>query len=93
MFIFNLLQLNTTATDLFYFLIMRDIKVLYKQTILGFLWAIIRPVFTMIIFSIIFGKLVKVSSDGVPYPVFSYVALLPWTYFSTALTASTQSLI
>lgn len=79
--------------DLFYFLVWRDIKVLYKQTILGFGWAIIRPVFSMIVFSIVFGRLAKVPSDGVPYPIFSYVALLPWTYFSTAVTKSTQSLI
>lgn len=79
--------------DLFYFLVWRDIKVLYKQTILGFAWAIIRPVTSMIIFSVIFGGLAKVPSDGVPYPIFTYVALLPWTYFSTAMTASTDSLI
>lgn len=79
--------------DLFFFLVWRDIKVLYKQTVLGFLWAIIRPVFSMIIFSIVFGGLAKVPSDGVPYPIFSYAALLPWTYFSTSLNNSTQSLI
>lgn len=79
--------------DLFYFLVWRDIKVLYKQTILGFSWAIIRPVFSMIIFSIVFGRLAKVPSDGVPYPVFSYAALLPWTYFSRSLNQSTQGLI
>jgi len=79
--------------DLFYFLVWRDIKVLYKQTVLGFGWAIIRPVFSMIVFSIVFGKLAKVPSDGVPYPIFSYVALLPWTYFSTSMSKSTQSLI
>ena len=79
--------------DLFYFLVWRDIKVLYKQTILGFAWAIIRPVLAMIVFSIVFGRLAQVPSDGVPYPIFSYVALLPWTYFSTAMTSSTQSLI
>ena len=74
-------------------MIKREITVLYKQTILGFLWAIIRPVFTMIIFSVVFGNLAKIPSDGIPYPVFSYVALVPWTYFSTALTKSSQSLI
>jgi len=79
--------------DLLYFLVLRDVKVLYKQSILGFAWAIIRPVFSMVIFSIIFGKLANVPSDGVPYPIFSYAALLPWTYFSTSLTFSTQSLI
>lgn len=79
--------------DLFFFLVWRDIKVLYKQTVLGFLWAVIRPVFSMIVFSVVFGRLAKVPSDGVPYPIFAYVALIPWTYFSTALAGSTQSLI
>lgn len=79
--------------DLFYFLVWRDIKVLYKQTILGFSWAIIRPVFSMIIFSVVFGGLAQVPSDGIPYPLFSYTALLPWTYFSTALSGSISSLI
>lgn len=79
--------------DLFYFLIARDIKVLYKQTVLGFGWAIIRPVVSMIIFTIIFGGLAGVSSDGVPYAVFNYVALVPWLYFSTALTAAALSLV
>ncbi len=79
--------------DLFYFLVLRDIKALYKQTVLGFAWAIIRPVFSMIVFSVVFGGLAKVPSDGIPYPIFSYAALVPWTYFSTAMTSSTQSLI
>lgn len=79
--------------DLFYLLVLRDIKVLYKQTVLGFSWAIIRPVFSMIVFSVVFGGLAKVPSDGIPYPVFVYAALVPWTYFSTAMTFSTRSLI
>lgn len=79
--------------DLFYFLVLREIKVLYKQTVLGFAWAIIRPVFAMIVFSIVFGGLAKMPSDGIPYPVFSYVALVPWTYFSMTMTKSTESLI
>lgn len=79
--------------DLFYFLVLRDIKALYKQTVLGFAWAIIRPVFSMIVFSVVFGGLAKVPSDGIPYPIFSYVALVPWTYFSAAMTGSTSSLI
>lgn len=79
--------------DLFYFLVLRDIKVLYKQTILGFAWAIIRPVFSMVVFTIIFGNIAQVDSDGVPYALFSYVALVPWTYFAAALTGSTESLI
>jgi len=74
-------------------MVKRTIIIQYKQTILGFTWAIIRPVFSMIVFSVIFGGLAKIPSDGIPYPVFSYVALVPWTYFSTAMTRSTQSLI
>ncbi len=79
--------------DLLYFLVLRDIKVLYKQTVLGFAWAVIRPFFSMIVFSIVFGKLAHVSSDGAPYPIFSYAALVPWTYFSTAIAKSNQSLV
>lgn len=79
--------------DLFYFLIWRDVKILYKQTILGFTWAIIRPVFSMIVFSVVFGKLANVPSDGVPYPIFSFSALVPWTYFSSAMVDSNNSLI
>jgi lipopolysaccharide transport system permease protein len=79
--------------DLFYFLVWRDVKVLYKQTVLGFSWAIIRPFFSMIVFSVVFGRLAQIPSDGIPYPLFSYAALVPWTYFSTAITSSTQSLI
>ncbi len=79
--------------DLFKFLVIRDIKIKYKQTVLGFGWAIIQPFFTMIVFSIVFGRLAKVPSDGIPYPLFSYTALVPWTYFSMALTGSTSSLI
>jgi lipopolysaccharide transport system permease protein len=79
--------------DLFYFLVVRDIQVLYKQTVLGFAWAVIRPVFSMIIFTIIFGNLAAVSSDGVPYAIFNYVALVPWLYFSTSFSASALSLV
>ena len=79
--------------DLLYFLSKREITILYKQTILGFSWAIIRPFFSMIIFSLIFGNLASILSDGIPYPIFSYVALVPWTYFSIAMTKSTQSLV
>jgi len=79
--------------ELFYFLTKRDIKVRYKQTILGGLWAIIQPVFTMIVFTFFFGKLAKVPSDGIPYPIFVYAGLLPWTYFANALTASGNSLV
>ena len=79
--------------DFMYFLIRRDVLAVYKQTILGFTWAIIRPVFSMIVFSVVFGELAKVPSDGIPYPIFSYTALIPWIYFSTAMTKSTGSLI
>ncbi len=79
--------------DLLYFLVHKEVTILYKQTILGFSWAIIRPFFTMVIFSIIFGNLAKVPSDGIPYPLFSYIALVPWTYFSTAMTKSSLSLV
>ena len=79
--------------DLLFFLVLRNIKVLYKQTVLGFTWAIIRPVFSMIVFSVIFGRFVQLPSDGIPYPVFTYAALVPWTYFSTAMINSSQSLI
>lgn len=79
--------------DLLYFMVLREVRVLYKQTILGFSWAIIRPVFSMIVFSVVFGRLAGVSSDGIPYPLFSYTALVPWIYFSTAVAASTQSLV
>lgn len=79
--------------DLFFFLVWRDVKVLYQQTVLGFGWAVLRPVFSMIIFTMIFGRMANMPSDGVPYPLFSYVALVPWMYFQTALTQSTTSLI
>lgn len=79
--------------DLFIYFVRRDIKSLYAQTILGFSWAIIRPVFSMLVFTIVFGRLANVPSDGAPYAVFSYTALLPWTYFSTALTGATTSLV
>ena len=74
-------------------LTMRDIKVRYKQTVLGAGWAIIRPFLTMVIFSVVFGQLAKMPSDGYPYPVFVYAALLPWTFFAAAISTSGQSLI
>ncbi len=79
--------------DLLYFWVLREIKILYKQTVLGFTWALIRPVASMVVFTVIFGNMAKVPSDGIPYPIFSYAALMPWTYFSQSLTKSTQSLI
>lgn len=79
--------------ELLYFLVWRDIKVRYKQTVLGVAWAILQPFMTMIVFSIFFGRLAKVPSDGIPYPVFAYCALLPWQLFANALTASGNSLV
>ena len=79
--------------DLFYFLVWRDIKALYAQTIMGFSWAIIQPMFQIVIFTIIFGKIAKLSTDGLPYILFASVALIPWTYISQAMTQSSQSLI
>ena len=75
------------------FFIWRDLKVRYKQTILGASWAIIQPLFTMVVFSLFFGRLAGVPSDGVPYPIFSYAALVPWTYFANAVTQSSNSLV
>lgn len=79
--------------ELIFFLIWRDIKVRYKQTALGAAWAIIQPFFTMVVFTIFFGRLAKVPSDNVPYPIFSYTALLPWGMFTKALTDAGRSLI
>lgn len=79
--------------ELLYFLIWRDVKVRYKQTVLGAAWAIIQPFSTMILFSIVFGGLVKVPSDGIPYPIFSYTGLLPWTFFANGLTLASNSLV
>ena len=79
--------------ELLYFLIWRDIKIRYKQTVLGAAWAVIQPFFTMIVFSLFFGRLAKVPSDGLPYPVFSYAALLPWIFFSNGLQQASNSLI
>jgi lipopolysaccharide transport system permease protein len=79
--------------ELLYFLTWRDIKVRYKQTVLGAAWAIIQPLFTMIVFTLFFGRLAKIPSDGIPYPIFCYAALVPWTFFSYGLTQSANSLI
>src|SRR4030081_1768640 len=79
--------------ELLYFLTWRDIKVRYKQTALGAAWAIIQPVFMMLVFSLFFGRLAKVPSDGIPYPIFAYCALLPWQLFAHALTESSNSLV
>ena len=79
--------------ELLYFLIWRDVKVRYKQTALGAAWAIIQPLLTMVVFSLFFGRLAKVPSDGLPYPLFSYAALVPWTFFSHGLTHASHSLV
>jgi len=79
--------------ELLFFLVWRDIKVRYKQTVLGATWAIIQPVLTMVVFSLFFGRLANMPSDGVPYPIFSFTALVPWTFFATGLTLSSQSLV
>ena len=79
--------------ELLYFLTWRDIKVRYKQTVLGAAWAIIQPFFTMVVFSVFFGKLARMPSDDIPYPIFSYAALVPWTFFANGLSQSSTSLV
>jgi lipopolysaccharide transport system permease protein len=79
--------------ELFRVLVERDVKVRYKQTVLGFAWAILQPVMAMIVFSIFFGSFAKMPSDGLPYPIFVYAALLPWMFFANAVTSSSSSLI
>lgn len=79
--------------ELLYFFIWRDIKVRYKQTALGAAWAVLQPLLTMIMFSLFFGKLVHIPSEGLPYPIFYYTALLPWTYFSQALQTGTNTIV
>ncbi|MBE0426184.1 MAG: ABC transporter permease [Nitrospirae bacterium] len=79
--------------ELLYFLIWRDIKVRYKQTVLGASWAIIQPFFTMVVFSLFFGRLAKIPSDGIPYPIFAYAALVPWTFFANGLNHASNSLV
>jgi lipopolysaccharide transport system permease protein len=79
--------------ELLYFLTWRDIKVRYKQTVIGVAWAIIQPFFSMVIFSLFFGRLAGMPSDGVPYPIFSYAALVPWQFFASGLSSSSNSLV
>jgi homopolymeric O-antigen transport system permease protein len=79
--------------ELVYFLIWRDVKVRYKQTVLGAAWAVIQPFFTMVVFSLFFGKLGNIPSDGIPYPIFSYAALVPWQFFANGLGHSSYSLV
>ena len=78
--------------ELIFFLVWRDIKVRYKQTLLGATWAIIQPIMTMLVFTFLFGKIAKMPTDGIPYPIFSYTALLPWGLFTTALNQGSRSL-
>jgi len=79
--------------DLLYFLVLRDIKVKYKQTVLGGLWAIIQPFFSMVVFTLFFGQLARIPSDGIPYPIFNYSAMVAWSYFAHSVTGSAQSLV
>ena len=81
------------ARELLYFLTLSNIKVKYKQTLLGASWAIIQPFFTMVVFSLFFGKLAKMPSDGAPYPIFSFAALVPWTFFANGITQSSESVV
>src|SRR5436305_812089 len=79
--------------ELLYFLTWRDVKVRYKQTALGAAWAVIQPVMTMVIFTVVFGHFARIPSDGAPYPIFSYCGLLPWTFFAYAMGQSANSLV
>ncbi|WP_235284191.1 ABC transporter permease [Methanosarcina sp. 1.H.A.2.2] len=79
--------------ELLFFLALREIKIRYKQTVMGASWALLQPFFTMIVFTLIFGRLAKIPSEGIPYPIFSYSGLLIWTYFSNALSQSSNSLV
>jgi homopolymeric O-antigen transport system permease protein len=79
--------------DLFFFMVGRDVKVRYKQTALGVAWAVLQPVLTMVVFTVIFGRLAKVPSDGMPYPIFVFAGLLPWNFFNQAVTTSSNSLV
>jgi lipopolysaccharide transport system permease protein len=79
--------------ELLYFFVWRDIKVRYKQTVIGAAWAVLQPVLTMLVFSLFFGKLAKIPSQGLPYPIFYYSALLPWMYFATAMQGATAIVV
>ena len=79
--------------ELLYFLIWRDVKVRYKQTLLGAAWAIIQPLFTMLIFTLIFSKVARIDSNGIPYPIFAYAGLLPWTFFANSINQSGNSMV
>jgi len=79
--------------ELLYFLVWRDVKVRYKQTVIGAGWAILQPFLTMVIFSVLFGEFMQIETNGIPYPIFTYTALLPWTFFAGALARSSSSLV
>jgi lipopolysaccharide transport system permease protein len=81
------------ARELMYFLVLRDVSVRYKQTVLGVAWAVLQPLFSMLIFTVIFGRLAKMPSDGQPYALFVYAGLLPWMFFANAVTGASQSLV
>jgi lipopolysaccharide transport system permease protein len=81
------------AHELLYFLVLRSLKLRYKQTVLGAAWAVLQPLLTMAVFTVIFGRLARLSSDGLPYPVFALAALVPWTYFGNALSQASNSLV
>src|SRR5207245_725759 len=79
--------------ELLYFLIWRDVKIRYKQTLLGAAWAIMQPLFTMLIFTLIFSKVAHIDSNGIPYPLFALSALLPWTFFANAISSASNSVV
>lgn len=81
------------SREILAFLILRDVKVRYKQTVLGILWAVLQPLFTMVIFTIIFGRFAKIPSEGLPYAIFVFAGLLPWTFFSNSVSQASQSLV
>jgi lipopolysaccharide transport system permease protein len=81
------------SREVLYFLMWRDVKLRYKQTALGAAWAILQPLFTMLVFTLVFARLGKIPSDGVPYPIFSYAGLIPWTFFANGLTMSSGSVV
>jgi lipopolysaccharide transport system permease protein len=88
----NLREL-AAAHELLYFLVVRSLKLRYKQTVLGGAWAVLQPLLTMAVFTVVFGRLARLGSDGLPYPVFAFLALVPWTYFANALTQAGNSLV
>jgi ABC-type polysaccharide/polyol phosphate export systems, permease component len=82
-----------THRELLYFLVWRDVKIRYKQTLLGAAWALLQPLLTMLVFTFIFSKVAKIDSNGIPYPIFAYAGLVPWTFFANAITTSGNSIV